>query len=389
MKFSQKIMSVEPSATLAITSKAKSLLASGEDVVILAAGEPDFDTPEEIKEAAIKAVKEGKTKYTPASGTLSLKEAICRKLKEDNGLEYKPANIIVSNGAKHTIYNVLQAICNSGDEVVVIHPFWLSYPEMVKLAGGEPRVLKTDIANGYRATAQDIEKTITDKTKAVIINSPSNPAGVVYSEEELKEIAEVCTEKNIIMISDEIYEKIIFDGKKHFSVAKSSDKAKELTVVVNGVSKSHSMTGWRIGYMAGKEEIAGIVATLQSHSTSNPSSISQAAAEKALTSENLPSIVEENKSLFQKRRDALYSLLEKEDKIRPYLPQGAFYMFCDISKCGLDSMTFSKRLLEEAKVAVIPGGPFGEDSSIRVSFATDLANIEKGINRIKDWIKTL
>ena len=389
MKFSRKIMSVEPSATLAITSKAKSLLASGEDVVILAAGEPDFDTPEEIKEAAHKAIKGGHTKYTPASGTLSLKKAICRKLSEDNGLEYEPANIVVSNGAKHTIYNVLQAICNTGDEVVVIHPFWLSYPEMVKLAGGEPKILKTDIANGYRAKPEDIEKAITDKTKAVIINSPSNPAGVVYSEEELKAIAEVCTSKGVIVISDEIYEKIIFDGKRHFSIAKSSGKAKDLTVVVNGVSKSHSMTGWRIGYMAGSEEISGMVATLQSHSTSNPASISQAAAEEALTSKKLPSVVEENKALFQKRRDVLYSLLEREERIRPYLPQGAFYMFSDISRCGLDSLTFSKRLLEEAKVAVIPGGPFGEDSSVRISFATDLATIEKGINRIKDWIKTL
>ena len=385
-KFSRKISSIEPSATLEITSKAKSMVAAGEDVIILAAGEPDFDTPECIKEAAIKALEKGDTKYTPASGTLSLKKAVCRKLKKDNGLEYAPSQIVVSCGAKHSIYNVLQVLCEDGDEVIIVHPYWLSYPEMVRLGGAQPVTVKTKRENDFKPTADDIRSALTKKTKAIIINSPSNPCGAVYEEKDLREIAEVCLDAGITIISDEIYEKIIFDGKKHFSIAAVSEDAKKATVVVNGVSKSYSMTGWRIGYLAAEPEIASLVSNLQSQSTSNPCSISQAAAEYALMNDLLEDEMDKNREEYQRRRDSLAALMAGEKKIKPFIPSGAFYMFCDISATGMDSLTFSKRLLEEKKVAVIPGGPFGEDNYIRISFATDPNKIDKGLARIKDWL---
>ena len=388
MGFSERIKTVAPSATLAITSKAKAMRAQGEDVIILAAGEPDFDTPDTVKEAAIKAINDGLTKYTPASGTKSLKETICRKLKEDNGLDYEVSQIVVSNGAKHSIYNALLAICNPKDEVLIISPYWLSYPEMAKLAEAVPVIIKTSVENGFRATPEDIKNAITDKTKAIIINSPSNPAGVVYSIDELKAIAEVCVSAGLTIISDEIYEKLIYDGVKHVSIASVSPEVKKATVVINGVSKSHSMTGWRIGYMAAEKEIIDLVSTLQSQSTSNPSSISQAAAECALTAD-LEEELAGNTAEFEKRRDAFIKLFEGEEKIKPFKPTGAFYLFCDISASGLDSLTFAKRLLDEKKVAVIPGGPFGEDGFIRLSFATDMKTIETGVERIIDWINSI
>ena len=388
MGFSERIKTVAPSATLAITSKAKAMRAQGEDVIILAAGEPDFDTPDTVKEAAIKAINDGLTKYTPASGTKSLKETICRKLKEDNGLDYEVSQIVVSNGAKHSIYNALLAICNPKDEVLIISPYWLSYPEMAKLAEAVPVIIKTSVENGFRATPEDIKNAITDKTKAIIINSPSNPAGVVYSIDELKAIAEVCVSAGLTIISDEIYEKLIYDGVKHVSIASVSPEVKKATVVINGVSKSHSMTGWRIGYMAAEKEIIDLVSTLQSQSTSNPSSISQAAAECALTAD-LEEELAGNTAEFEKRRDAFMKLLGGEEKIKPFKPTGAFYLFCDISASGLDSLTFAKRLLDEKKVAVIPGGPFGEDGFIRLSFATDMKTIETGVERIIDWINSI
>jgi len=373
---------------MGITSKAKKLLSTGEDVVILAAGEPDFDTPEAVKKAGIKAIREGYTKYTSASGTETLKEAICRKLSRDNMLDYDTAEIAVSNGAKHSLYNVLQVICDPGDEVLIIPPYWLSYPEMVKLAGATPKILPLRGDNGFKVTAEDIRGALTGNTRALIINSPSNPAGVVYDEEELSEIAETCLAGGITIISDEIYEKIIFDGKRHFSIAAVSDEARAATVVVNGVSKSHSMTGWRIGYIAAGKKIVSLVSALQSHSTSNPCSVSQAAAECALSA-GLESEIERNREEFQRRRDVLMSRLSGEERLRPFEPSGAFYLFCDISGCGIDSLVFSRRLLDEKKVAVIPGGPFGDDRSIRISFAADMETIEEGIRRIKDWVRSL
>jgi len=387
MEFSERIKKVQPSATLGITSKAKAMLKEGGDVVVLAAGEPDFDTPEVIKEAAIKAVRDGLTKYTPVGGTVLLKEAICRKFSNENNLSYSPDEVMVSDGAKHSLYNIFQVICNPGDEVLMIHPYWLSYPEMVRLAGGEPRFLAPSLEKGFKVRAEDVQAALTNRTKALIINSPSNPAGVVYEKEELAEIAEVCVKNGIMIISDEIYEKIIYDGNEHVSIASLSDKARAAAIVVNGVSKSFAMTGWRIGYMAGNRDIIKQATTLQSHSTSNPSSISQSAAECALTA-GIDDIMESNRRQFQKRRDFLMELLSGEEKITPFRPTGAFYLFCDISQCGMDSVTFSKKLLEEKQVAVIPGAPFGEDGFIRISFATSMDVIEKGINRIKEWINT-
>ena len=383
--FSSKLMTVKPSATLSITSKAKAMVKAGEDVIILAAGEPDFGTPQIIKDAAIKAINDGFTRYTPVSGILSLKEAVCSKLKKDNGLTYSTDEIVVSCGAKHSLYNVLQAICNPKDEVLIIPPYWLSYEEMVRLAGGVPKVLTVEEKNNFKINADQIKAAITDKTKALIINSPSNPAGIIYDEKELTEIGKICTENNILIISDEIYEKIIYDGKKHFSIAAVSDEVKASTIVVNGVSKSYAMTGWRIGYIAGNKKIASMVSTLQSHSTSNPCSISQVAAECALRTD-LEGEMKKNCDTFQKRRDILLEKLAPVEKITPLKPEGAFYMFCDISKTGMDSLTFSQKLLEEKKVAVIPGGPFGDDRFIRVSFATSMENIEKGTDRIIEWI---
>ncbi|MFH1797817.1 MAG: pyridoxal phosphate-dependent aminotransferase [Candidatus Omnitrophota bacterium] len=386
MCFSERIIDVKSSETLAITSRAKAMRSSGEDVVILAAGEPDFDTPERVKEAAYEAIRSGQTKYTPSGGTKVLKQAICSKLKRDNALDYNIDEIVVSNGAKHSLYNILQVICNPGDEILIISPYWLSYPEMTKLAGAQPRIIKTSIDNGFKVRPEDIERACTEKTKAVIINSPSNPAGVVYEKEELEKIAEVCVNKGIIIISDEIYEMIIFDDKKHFSIANVSHEARALTIVVNGLSKSHSMTGWRIGYMAAEEKIAKLVDTLQSHSTSNPCSISQAAACRAL-SPDLDEEIERNRIGFKNRRDFLMDCLAGEDKIKPFKPTGSFYLFCDVSACALDSFSFAQKLLEEKKVAVIPGGPFGEDGFIRISFAADKKTIKEGIDRIKEWIR--
>ena len=385
MELSKRVTSIPPSATLSITSKAKALAAEGEDVVILAAGEPDFDTPWPVKEAAIKAIESGDTKYTPAGGTRSLKEAICRKLKKDNSLGYSVDEVVVSNGAKHSIYNVLQVILSPGDEVLIISPYWLSYPEMVKLADAKPKVLRAGAKKGFKVDADEVRSALTPKTRAIIINSPSNPAGVVYSEKELKAIAEVCVKAGVLIISDEIYEKIIFDGMEHFSIAAASEAARKATIVVNGVSKSYSMTGWRIGYAAGDQSIIKAVSTLQSHSTSNPCSISQAAAEYALSS-GLEKDIKKHCAEFQRRRDVLMERLEASDKVKPFRPSGAFYMFCDISACGMDSLAFSQKLLEEKKVAVIPGGPFGEDGFIRISFAASVETLQEGVKRILEWV---
>lgn len=389
MKFSEKLKQIKPSGTLAITAAAKAMRSAGEDVIILAAGEPDFDTPDSVKKAAVDSIAQGFTKYTPVGGTKTLKEAICRKFQQENGLKYNVDEIVISNGAKHSLYNVLQVICNPGDEVLIIPPYWLSYPEMIKLAGAVPKVIPARKEDGFKVQPEDIRSAaVKGKTKALIINSPSNPAGVVYDKGELGKIGEVCVENGMILISDEIYEKIIFDGKKHFSAASISDDIYASTVVVNGVSKSFSMTGWRIGYMAANKEIARMVTTLQSHSTSNPCSISQAAAENALTAD-LDDEIKRNCEEFQRRRDVLIELLSAEKKLAPFKPIGAFYLFCDISGCGMGSMEFSQRLLDEKKVAVIPGAPFGEDSFIRISFAAGLDTIKEGVKRISDWVNGL
>lgn len=387
IKFSETISSLEPSATLEITSKAKDMVKKGEDVVILAAGEPDFDTPVSVRKAALQAMERGETRYTPAAGTLSLRKAIAEKLKRDNGVEYSPGEIVVSCGAKHSIYNTLRVLCNPGDEVIVVHPYWLSYPEMVTLAGGKPVIINTSADAGFRVSPSDIRKAVTSKTKAIIINSPSNPAGAVYDEKELRDIADVCLEKGVVIISDEIYEKIMFDSKKHFSIAAVSPAVRDITVVINGVSKSYAMTGWRIGYAAAERTLASLISNFQSQTTSNPCSISQAAAEYAMTSLELEDEIRRNCAEYRKRRDVMLELFSGQEKIKPFIPLGAFYMFCDVSRTGMGSVEFSERLLKEKKVAVIPGGPFGDDKYVRLSFATDLETIKKGVGRITQWVR--
>ncbi len=383
-RVAQRLKKINPSSTLAITSKAKKLKSEGKDIVNFAAGEPDFDTPDFIKDAAIAALKSGFTKYTPTTGTPELKKLICEKFKKDNSLEYSPEQIIVSNGAKHSIYNVLMVLANKADEVLIPLPYWVSYPEMVNLCEATPRFIKTSAENNFKITQIDLLKHISSKTKVLIINSPSNSTGAVYNKKELEQIAKICVEKNIFVISDEIYEKIIFGGLKHESIASFNKDIYNLTVTVNGLSKSHSMTGWRIGYLGAPLDIANAISNLQDHSTSNPNSIAQKAAAAALSAPQDFSLKLCNE--FSKRRDYLASRLKQISKLSFCLPQGAFYMFCNISKTGLDSFDFAKRLLDEQYVSLIPGGSFGMDNYIRISFATSMEELQKGMDRIEKWV---
>jgi aspartate aminotransferase len=383
-RLAERLKKINPSSTLAITSKAKKLKSAGKDIVNFAAGEPDFDTPDFIKEAAIQAIQSGFTKYTPTTGTAELKKLICQKFKKDNSLEYSPDQIIVSNGAKHSIYNVLMVLLNCSDEVLIPLPYWVSYPEMVNLCEATPRFIKTTAANNFKITVKDLAKHITPKTKILILNSPSNPTGSVYNKEELSGIAKICVEKNIFVISDEIYEKIIFDGLKHESIASFNKDIYDLTITVNGLSKSHAMTGWRIGYLGAPSDVADAISNLQDHSTSNPNSIAQKAAEAALTApEDFSNQICQE---YARRRDYLAARVKRIKGLDFYLPQGAFYMFCNISKTGLDSMTFAKRLLDEEYVSLIPGSAFGLDDHIRISFATSMNELEKGMDRIEKFI---
>ncbi|MEW5758016.1 MAG: pyridoxal phosphate-dependent aminotransferase [Candidatus Omnitrophota bacterium] len=383
MNFAKRILEVSPSETLEITSIAKKMKQEGHDVVSMASGEPDFDTPDFIKKEAIKAIEGGFTKYTPAQGILELRELICQKLKKDNNLEYLPEQIVVSNGAKHSIYNIIQVLVDQGDEVLIISPYWLSYPEMVKLAQAKPIIIKTVKENNYRLTPALLEQHITKRTKLLILNSPSNPTGQVYSKEEIKQFADVCVKHNILVISDEIYEKIIFDNKPHISIASLGSQINDLTITVNGMSKSYSMTGWRIGYACGPKAVMKAVANLQSHATSNPCSISQKAAFCALKNSE---ITKEFCRIFEKRRNLIVELMRNVSEIEYINPEGAFYLFCNISKFGLPSAEFAKKFLIEEKVAVIPGAPFGFDEFIRLSFAASESEIEKGITRLKKFI---
>jgi len=384
MRLARRVREISSSVTLDITSKAKKMKKEGIDVVNFGAGEPDFDTPRHVKDSAIAAINEGFTKYTPSSGMPELREAISKKFKVDNSLDYAPAQIIVSNGAKHSLYNIFQAICDAGDEVIIPSPYWLSYPEMVKLNEGIPIFVNTKKENGFKVTAKELASKINKKTKAFILNSPSNPTGCVYGEKELRDIAALAVKHKFFIISDEIYEKLIYDDKKHFSIASFGKDIYDLAFTVNGVSKSYSMTGWRIGYAAGPADVMKAISNLQSHAASNPSSISQRAALAALTQDQ--GCVEEMREEFEKRRNLMLERISRIREISCVRPEGAFYVFCDISGLKMDSITLSNRLLDEAKVAVIPGEPFGADSFIRLSFATGVSNIEKGINRMEEWI---
>ena len=393
MKLSSRISLIKPSPTLAITSKANALKEQGRNIIGFGAGEPDFDTPLHIKMAAIKAIEEGFTKYTPVDGIAELKDAIILKLSRDNQLTYNRSQIVVSCGAKHTLYNIIQVLCEEGDEVIIPSPYWVSYLDMVILSGAKPVIVKTSESQGFKMLPKQLESAITGRTKAIIINSPSNPAGVVYSSSELKALAEVVIEKGVLIISDDIYEKIIYDEAIFQNMASLSQELKNMTVVVNGVSKTYSMTGWRIGYAAGPEEIMDAIAKLQSQNTSNPTSIAQKAAVEALNGpqESVGEMVEE----FRKRRGAIVKMLNDIPGITCMLPQGAFYVFPDVSAIFgkkykgtvvSNSSDFSAYLLDVANVAVIPGIDFGHDNHIRLSYATSMSQIEEGMERIRNAI---
>ena len=394
LSLSQKIEAIVPSSTLAITAKINAMQAEGIDVVKFGAGEPDFDTPDYIKEAAVAALNEGFTKYTAASGITELKGAIVKKFKMDNGLSYEPSQIIVSCGAKHTIYNILCAVCNPGDEVIFAAPYWVSYIEMVKLADATPVVVETDAEQNFCMTPEQIERAVTDKTKAIIINSPSNPTGTVYAADALKQIAEIAIKSQCYVISDEIYEALLYDGLTHQSIASFGDDIKDITFVVNGVSKAYSMTGWRIGYTAGPEKAIQAMARIQSHSTSNPTSIAQKAAVAALEGPTEP--IEEMRGAFEERRDVIAHRFDAIEGVTHVKPQGAFYIFPDFSahygrtingKTINGSADLTNYLLEDAGVGVVPGDGFGADNHLRLSFATSLAEINRGLDRIEQALK--
>jgi aspartate aminotransferase len=374
---------ITPSLTFAIDSKAKALKAEGKDICGLVAGEPDFDTPDHIKLAAAQALAEGFTKYTPSSGMPELRQAISEKLKNENGLDYKPHQIIVSCGAKHSCYNAILATCNPGDEVIIPAPYWLSYPEMVKLAGAEPYIVRTKAENQYKLTPEELQSAISPSTKMLILNSPGNPTGSVYTENELAALVEVALEDDLMILSDEIYEKIIYDDAKHFSIASMSKQVYEHTITVNGFSKSYAMTGWRMGYLAAAEPIAKAIDSIQSHATSNPTSFAQKGAVAALR-ESQDCVAEMVKS-FTERRKVLFDGLSSIEGIKLVKPMGAFYMFPDISSFGMTSSQFSEALLDQALVATVPGIAFGDDKSVRLSYACSMENIEKGISRLKDF----
>jgi len=386
-RLAERLRKINPSATLAITSKAKKLKSEGKDVITLAAGEPDFDTPDFIKNAAIESLKQGFTKYTPTTGTPELKQAVSEKFKKDNGLEYSPDQVVVSCGAKHSIFNTLMVLVEKGDEVIMPSPFWVSYPEMVNLCEAKPVFIKTVAENSFKITPKELEKYIYPKTKVLILNSPSNPVGCVYNKEELEEIASICVSKKIFIISDEIYEKIIFDNLKHYSIASFNKDIYDLTITVNGLSKSHSMTGWRIGYLGGPPDIIDAISKLQDHSTSNPNSIAQKAALAALNASD--DFAHKMCAEFQKRRDYIMSRITRIKKMGFVKPEGAFYIFCNIAKTKLNSVTFATRLLNEMLVALIPGDSFGRDDYVRISFATSLEQLEKGMDRIEEWVNKL
>lgn len=388
MNLSNRVGLVNPSLTLAIDAKAKALRASGVDVCSFAAGEPDFDTPTHIKEAAKLALDQGKTKYTAAAGIIELKQAIAAKLLRDNQLTYTPDQVIVTNGGKHSLFNLMMALLNTGDEVIIPVPFWVSYPEMVKLADGKPVFVMTDEANGYKITPAQLEAAITPKTKLFVLNSPSNPTGMVYSPEEIKALAEVllCHEQ-VLVVSDEIYEKIIYDGAKHFSIGAVSPEMFARTIISSGFAKAYSMTGWRVGYLAASTEIIKAATLIQGHSTSNICTFAQYGAVAALNDSQ--DCVEEMRLSFAAKREVMYEGLSQIPKLTCLKPDGAFYLLPNISQLGLTSMEFAERLLEEQQVAIIPGIAFGVDVNVRLSYATDIETIKKGCDRISKFVQSI
>jgi len=394
MELSKKAMKIKPSSTLEISAKAAQLKAEGVDIVTFGVGEPDFDTPKHIKDAAIMAIEQGFTRYTPAAGTMELRQAVCDKLKRDNELSYTAEQVIISNGAKHSLTNAFMTILNDGDEVIIPAPYWLSYSEMVKLAGGVPVIVTTKKENHFMLSEEELQGAYTEKTKAIVLTSPSNPTGMVSVLEDLQRIADFAIEKDIIVISDEIYEKLIYDeGKKHISIASLGKEIYDRTIVINGVSKSYAMTGWRIGFTAAPIEIAKVISSMQSHTASNPNSIAQKATVVALNGDQ--SCIEEMCKEFKKRRDYIFEREEKIPLISALKPEGAFYLFVDVSKTFgkkyegsliKSAIDFAKVLVEKKYVAVVPCADFGMADYIRLSYATSMELIKKGMDRIEELV---
>ena len=390
MGIAKRAMAIKPSPTLATAAKAKAMKSQGIDVVDFGVGEPDFDTPENVKQAGIKAIQSGFTKYTPAGGTDELKEAVVEKFKRDNGLQYEKSQVLISCGAKHSLYNIAEALFDPGDEVIIPSPYWVSYPDQVLLNDAVPVIVETTEEEGFKLSAKKLEKAITKKTKALVLNSPSNPTGLAYDKKTLEEIAAIAVRHKIYVISDEIYEKLIYDGFKHFSIASLGAEIKDLTLVVNGVSKSHAMTGWRIGYAAGPKDVITAMANIQSQSTSNPASISQKAAVEALRGPQ--DFIRTMNVEFDKRRKYMVDRLNRIKGMSCLMPVGAFYAFPKVSqlygksvggKRIANSSDLAAYLLEEAKVALVSGDAFGADAYIRLSYATSMENIIKGLDRIE------
>lgn len=395
MDYSKVVASITESRTLQITSLIKKLKAEGHNVLTFSAGEPDFDTPEFICQAGIKAIQKGITKYTNAEGSPELIKAICKKFENENNIKYDPDQIIVSSGAKHSIYNSLVAICNPGDEVIIQSPYWVSYPEMIKLVSAIPVVIPTTIETCFKITPEQLKKAITKKTKAIILNSPSNPSGAVYSEDEQRALADILKNKDIIIISDEIYEKLIYDGAKHFSIA-SIPEIYDKVVTINGMSKAFSMTGWRIGYLGTNKELAKLIKNYQSHAVSHPSTISMAASIAALEMDF--QVVENMRKKFQERRDFLIDKLTRVEGLKIFKPTGAFYLFFDVSEFygreynGMkitDSTSFCSYILNEGKIGIVPGEAFGDDNCVRMSFAYSNEDLDEGVNRLKEALAKL
>ncbi|MHB1391844.1 MAG: pyridoxal phosphate-dependent aminotransferase [Clostridia bacterium] len=393
-RLSKKISNIAPSMTLAVDAKLKQMVADGVKVYGFGAGEPDFNTPKYINDAAVEAIEKGFTRYTAAQGTLDLRKAICAKLKRDNNLTYEPNQIIVSSGAKHSLSNAFAAILNPGDEVILPVPYWVSYTEIIKLNDGVPVLVTTKKENNFKMTKEEFLKAITPKSKAILLNSPSNPTGAVYSEQEIRDIAEVAVANNLFVVSDEIYEKLMYDGKRHVSIASFGAEIKELTIVINGMSKAYAMTGWRLGYAAGNEKIIKAMSSVQSHAVSHPSSITQYASTAALNGpqDDVARMVEE----FEKRRTYTFDRINAMEGLSCIKPEGAFYVYVDISYylgrklCGVklnSSLDFAQIMLEKGHVAVIPGAAFGTDTYIRLSYATSMEVIKNGLDTFESFIK--
>ena len=396
LTLSRKAQAVKPSSTLAITAKAKELKAQGLDVVGFGAGEPDFNTPDNICNAAIKAIKDGFTKYTPASGIVELKQTECDKFKKFNGLDYKPSQIVISNGGKHSLTNVFEAILNPGDEVIIPAPYWLSYPEIIKLSDGVPVFVRGEKENGYKVTAEQLQAATTEKTKALVLNTPNNPTGMIYSEEELRAIADYAVKNDIYVVSDEMYEYLVYNGNKHISIASFNEEIYKRTITVSGLAKSYAMTGWRIGYTGSSEEIAKLMGSVQSHQTSNPNSIAQKAALEALTGDQ--STVQMMLGEFDKRRKFMYEKMSALPYVSTEEPLGAFYVFADVSEAlkkeykGKKVETaaeFARILIEDYNVAVVPCADFGFPDHIRLSYAISVEQIDKGLTRIEKFLNDL